>query len=93
MDSIFQYHRHLIDFEFCQQQDKIRKQKREIRNLTYVPQITDKKYRVGYSYLAPDVVSPPMLRARQGGANGGNRTSSRSTRRTLMEEFPSEELA
>ena len=75
-----------------QQQDNIREKKREIRNLTYVPEIRDKKLRVGYSYLAPDVTSPPMLRARQGGINERIRKSSRSTR-ILMEEFVSEELA
>ena len=59
--------------------------------MTYVPEIRDKKLRVGYSYLAPDVTSPPMLRARQGGMSEGARKSSRSNR-ILMEEFVSEEL-
>ena len=75
-----------------EQQDCIRQKKREIRNLTYVPEIRDKKIRVGYSYLVPDVTSPPMLRNRQGVQSlEGVRKSSRS-KRVLLEEFASEEF-
>ena len=78
--------------EVYEQLISIRDKKREVRNLTYVPEIRDRKLRVGYSYLAPDVTSPPMLRARQGGTQEGVRKSSRS-QRFLMEEFNPEELS
>ena len=79
--------------DIYQQQANIRLKTREVRNLTYVAEMRDKKLRVGYSYLAPDVSSPPMLRARQGNpTNEGVRKSSRS-KRILLEEFVSEELS
>ena len=80
--------------EIYKQQENIRVKTRDVRNLTYVVEIRDKKLRVGYSYLAPDVTSPPMLRARQGNpATEGVRKSSRSKRILIEEEFVSEELS
>ena len=80
--------------EIYKQQENIRVKTRDVRNLTYVAEIRDKKLRVGYSYLAPDVTSPPMLRARQGNpTTEGVRKSSRSKRILIEEEFVSEELS
>jgi hypothetical protein len=39
--------------------------KLEYRNLTYIPEMTDKKHKISYNYLAPDINSPPLLRTRQ----------------------------
>jgi hypothetical protein len=75
-----------------EQQSNIREKKREIRNLTYVPETRDKKLRVGYSYVPLDVTSPPMLRNRQGVTNEGVRKSGRYKNvKVLMEEFVSED--
>ena len=35
------------------------------RNLTYIPELSDKKHKLSYTYLAPDINSPPLLRTRQ----------------------------
>ena len=35
------------------------------RNLTYIPELSDKKHKISYTYLAPDINSPPLLRTRQ----------------------------
>jgi len=51
----------------------VRKRKNDWRDLTYVPEITDQKQRVRYTYLSPEIGSPPMLRARQNAAAGGRR--------------------
>lgn len=42
-----------------------RKVKNHWRNLTYIPEISDRKHRVRYTYLSPEIGSPPMLRGRQ----------------------------
>ena len=42
-----------------------RRKKIEFRNQTYIPEMTDKKLKVSYNYLAPDISSPPLLRTRQ----------------------------
>merc|ERR1711994_33517 len=50
------------------------------------PEISDKKHKVSYTYLAPDINSPPLLRTRQrrpvfgGGSSAmASRTNSRAT--------------
>ena len=52
--------------------------------MTYIPEISDKKHKVTYTYLAPDINSPPLLRTRQrrppfGGSTAVSRSSSRAT--------------
>ena len=80
--------------DIYKQQVNIQVKTREVRNLTYVAEMRDKKLRVGYSYLAPDVTSPPMLRARQTNpTNEGVRKSSRSKRTLMEDDFVSEELS
>lgn len=47
---------------------KVRKFQNEYRDLTYVPEISDRKLRVSYSFLfslGSNEVSPPLLRARK----------------------------
>jgi len=50
------------------------------RNMTYIPEILDKKQRY-YTYLAPDINSPPLLRTRQRRPVTSN-TASRLTSRS-----------
>lgn len=61
------------------------------RNMTYVPEMLDKKQRY-YTYLAPDINSPPLLRTRQRkpvngtGSNTASRLTSRSNSRATTPE-------
>ena len=52
-----------------------RRVKNNWRNLTYVPEISDLKHRVRYTYLSTEMSSPPLLRARNGGAAGAGGAS------------------
>ena len=59
--------------------------------MTYIPEILDKKQRY-YTYLAPDINSPPLLRTRQRrpvngtGSNTASRLTSRSNSRATTPE-------
>ena len=64
--------------------DQDAKKKIEYRNMTYIPEISDKKHKSSYTYLAPDINSPPLLRTRQrrqpfAGSTAGTRSNSRAT--------------
>ncbi|XP_040574713.1 uncharacterized protein [Lepeophtheirus salmonis] len=54
----------------------------EYRNLTYIPELSEKKHRIDYNYWRGDYnSSPPTLRTRARVANGNNnQSSSKSTR-------------
>ncbi len=54
------------------------------RNMTYIPEMSDKKHKLTYTYLAPDINSPPMLRTRQRRqvSNNNSNTASRMTSRS-----------
>jgi hypothetical protein len=56
------------------------KKKLEYRNMTYIPEMLDKKLKISYNYLAPDINSPPLLRTRQRRPVTSN-TASRMTSR------------
>merc|ERR1712227_885055 len=51
------------------------------RNLTYIPELSDKKHKISYTYLAPDINSPPLLRTRQRNSANPSRMASRSNSR------------
>jgi len=58
--------------------------KLEYRNMTYIPEMLDKKHKISYNYLAPDINSPPLLRTRQRRpvtSNTASRMTSRSNSR------------
>jgi len=62
----------------CRQRSDERRVKNNWRNLTYVPEISDRKHRVRYTYLSPEMTSPPLLRARSG---NGSRSLHQTTLR------------
>lgn len=49
----------------CEHRHEYRKRKFDYRNLTFIPEISDKKHRISYNYLSADLNSPPLLRTRQ----------------------------
>ena len=61
--------------------DEDAKQKIDFRNMTYIPEISDKKHKISYTYLAPDIQSPPLLRTRQRNSANPSRMTSRSNSR------------
>jgi len=65
--------------------EKDAKRKILFRNMTYIPEISDKKHKVSYTYLAPDINSPPLLRTRQRrpvfGGGGSSTMASRANSR------------
>ena len=60
------------------------------RNMTYIPELSDKKHKMSYTYLAPDINSPPLLRTRQRRTHtdtaGSSRLTSRSNSRATTPE-------
>ena len=56
--------------------------KLNFRNLTYIPELSDKKHKISYTYLAPDINSPPLLRTRQRRSQPETAVSSRLTSRS-----------
>ena len=58
------------------------RKKLNFRNMTYIPELSDKKHKVSYTYLAPDINSPPLLRTRQRRSQPETAVSSRLTSRS-----------
>lgn len=56
------------------------KRKLNYRNMTYIPEMSDKKHKISYTYLAPDFNSPPLLRTRQRRQVNSNTTSRMTSR-------------
>ena len=56
--------------------------KLNFRNMTYIPELSDKKHKISYTYLAPDINSPPLLRTRQRRSQPETAVSSRLTSRS-----------
>lgn len=69
--------------------EQFSKKKIEYRNMTYIPEMLDKKLKISYNYLAPDINSPPLLRTRQRRpvtSNTTSRMTSRSNSRATTPE-------
>jgi hypothetical protein len=60
--------------------EQFSKKKIEYRNMTYIPEMLDKKLKISYNYLAPDINSPPLLRTRQRRPVTSNTTSRMTSR-------------